>query len=219
MENQNFNIALVDDHDLFREGLKYIIERHPNYSILFEAKNGSKFIHSLKNIGLPDLVLMDIEMPEMNGMEAAKQALSLHPSLKIVVLSMFSDQQYYREMIALGVKGFILKDSGKSELERALEDVLKGGNYFSQELLKNIIAGIPEKVNNTMGLHEPLSTRELEVLQLVCQGLSNNEIAEKLFLSPKTVEGHKAKLMLKTETKNTVSLVMFAIKNHLVELP
>jgi DNA-binding NarL/FixJ family response regulator len=210
-------IALVDDHALFREGLRYIIEHEGYYTILFEASNGKDLLEKLQETQ-PDIVLMDIEMPQMNGIEATKQALEKFPNLRILILSMFSDQQYYHAMIEAGAHGFILKDSGKNELERAIDDVASGESYFSQKLLRNIIAHVPEKNSSKLKLIDPISNRELDVLKLVCEGLSNNEISEKLHISPKTVEGHKAKLMSKTNTRNTVSLVMFTIKNKLIQV-
>lgn len=211
------SIALVDDHDLFREGLRYIIERNNKYSILFESTNGLDFLEKLE-IAQPDLVIMDIEMPKINGVEATQKALSKYPQSPVLILSMFSDQQYYHAMIDAGAKGFILKDSGKNELERAIDDVMAGESYFSQKLLRNIIAHIPGTTEKTIDLTEPISKREYDVLKLVCEGLSNNEISDKLHISPKTVEGHKARLMGKTQTRNTVSLVMFAIKNELIKV-
>lgn len=213
--NKNAKIAVVDDHIMFRDGIRFIIERQPGYEILFESDNGKAFLEQLDR-HIPDLVLMDIEMPEMTGIEATKLALKKFPGLKIIILSMFGEQQYYHEMIEAGVKGFLLKDAGKNELERAIADVLNGGNYFSQKLLRRIITQKSSSI--TGGLYEPLSQRENEVLHLVCQGLSNYEIAEKLFISVKTVEGHKSKLLMKTQTTNTVKLVMFAIKNNLVSI-
>lgn len=216
MSKPQFHIALVDDHDLFREGLKYIIERNPDYEVIFEANNGETFVKLLDSFS-PDIVLLDIEMPKINGIEAARIAKQKQPELKILVLSMFGDQQYYHALIANGVDGFILKDSGKNELERAIADILSGKTYFSQELLKNLIpqANIGKQLTE---MATTLSKREMEILTLVCQGLSNHEISEKLYISTKTVEGHKSKLMQKTNTKNSVSLVMFAIKNQFIKL-
>ena len=209
-------IIIVDDHELFRDGLKYVIEKLPDFLVIAEANNGKQFLELLNN-EKPDLVLMDISMPVMNGIEATEKAIENYPDLKIIVLSMFGEQEYYYRMISAGVKGFVLKQSGKHELEKAIKEVLNGGNYFSQELLCKIITNFNNKnvltSNNTI---VKLTDRESEILQLVCNGMTNAEIADKLFLSQKTIEGHKTRLMQKTNTKNTAGLVMFAIKTGIV---
>ncbi|MGF7140952.1 response regulator transcription factor [Roseimarinus sediminis] len=218
MNQQPIQIIIVDDHDLFREGVKFVLSRHPNFSIAGEAANGVDLLELLDRVEA-DLVLMDIDMPRMNGFEATEKALARHPHLKIITLSMHGDQAHYLRMIEAGVKGFVLKDAGSSELVKAIEAVALGDNYFSQELLMNIIL-TKKQAPSGSALQQQLeiSARELDVLELVCQACTNAQIAEKLFISPKTVEGHKAKLMQKTGANNAVALVLFAIKNRLIEL-
>jgi DNA-binding NarL/FixJ family response regulator len=165
--------------------------------------------------------LMDIEMPKLNGLEATQRAMELYPHLKILVLSMFGNEYYYNNLIHAGAKGFVLKTSSKLELETAIKEVITGGSYFSNDLLRHIIASIgkPNILRDPITGHEfNLSERELDVLKFICNGLSTNEIAGKLLLSAKTIEAHRAKLLLKTGTRNTVSLVMFAIKNKVIEI-
>lgn len=213
-----FKIVIVDDHILFRDGLKYVIEKLPAYKVIGEADNGKQFLEMIE-IEKPDVVLMDISMPVMNGIEATEKALEKYPELKVIAISMYGDQEYYYKMINAGVKGFVLKQSGKNELETAIYEVLKGGNYFSQELLCRIITNFNDKqVTTSDNKVIKLTDRESEILQLVCSGLSNAEIGEKLFLSQKTVEGHKTKLLQKTNTKNSAGLIMFAIKNGLISV-
>lgn len=218
MNQQPIQIIIVDDHDLFREGVKFVLSRHPNFSIAGEAANGVDLLELLGRVEA-DLVLMDIDMPRMNGFEATEKALAKHPLLKIITLSMHGDQAHYLRMIEAGVKGFVLKDAGSSELVKAIEAVALGDNYFSQELLMNIILTKKQAPSgSTLQQQLEISARELDVLELVCQACTNAQIAEKLFISPKTVEGHKAKLMQKTGANNAVALVLFAIKNRLIEL-
>lgn len=215
---KSYNLVIVDDHTLFRKGLKALIDVVSNITVVGEASNGKEFLKIISN-KMPDLVLMDINMPVMNGFEATKSAVEMYPDIKIVALSMHGDEQYYYKMVEAGVKGFLLKDADSDELENALQEVLDGKNYFSQELLKNII------FKNNEGSEErdddnsiKISEREKEVLKLICAGLSTHEIASKLYISKRTVDRHRENLLLKTETHNSVSLVMHAIKNKLIDV-
>lgn len=213
--NKHINIILVDDHSLFRDGLKFILTKISGYSIIGEASNGIEFLELLKTTS-PDLVLMDIAMPEMDGIEATKRALDLYPELKIVALSSYGDEIYYRQMIEQGVQGFITKSSNKEELEFAINTIVNGNNYFSQDLLKKVVIKISKKDKLKEEEEIKLTRREKEILKCICLGLSNKEIAKKLFISPKTVDNHRTNLLNKTSSKNTASLVMCAIKNNLI---
>lgn len=204
-------VAIVDDHQLFRNGLKFIIENEADLEVTIEASNGREFILFLENLK-PDVVLMDISMPEMDGVETTKQALAKFPDLSVLVLSMYSDVEYYNTMIDLGVKGFILKDIDNDELSNAIRKVYSGGNYFSQELLLRLIKNKPDET----GID--LTKREKEILELICKGYSNQKISEELYISQRTVERHRSSLLSKTDSKNSVSLVVFAIKNNLVKI-
>jgi DNA-binding NarL/FixJ family response regulator len=218
MDPEPIKILIVDDHDMFREGVKYILSKVPEFFVVENASNGIDYLEKLKTVK-PDVVLMDIDMPLMNGFEATRKSLDSYPDLKIIILSMHGDQGHYMRMIELGVKGFVLKDAGIGQLKDAIIEVHQGRNYFSQELLMNIILRRESSPSGEQLRRQlEISERELEVLQYICKALTNNQIAEKLFISPKTVEGHKAKLMEKTNTSNAVALVLFAIKNHLVEI-
>lgn len=217
---KKYRIVLVDDHKLFREGLNFVISQIDDFKVVGEATDGKEFLAMIDDLEA-DLVLMDISMPNIDGIEATKRALEKYPDLKIVALSMFGDEEYYYKMIQVGVKGFILKESGKDELEKALREVLNGGNYFSQKLLTNIILNLDNPKAGSIrpaGENIKLTRREIEILNLICTGLSNAEIADKLFLSLRTIEGHKSKLIQKTGVKNSISLVMYAIKNKLIEI-
>lgn len=215
MDDRKISIVIVEDHAMFREGLKYVLNTINTFDVIGEADNGPTFL-TLMDTLVPDIVLMDIDLPGMNGIEATQQAMQKNPSLKILALSMHGDYGHYQKMIEAGAKGFVLKNAGINQLSAAITDIFNGKAYFSQELLLGIIQA--KEVLNGTSLIEKLdiSERELEVLELICKGLSNKEIADKLFISIKTVEGHKSKLMYKTETKNTVSLVLFALKFKLI---
>jgi len=210
-------IIIVDDHLIFRQGLTSIITSENIATVIGEASNGIEFIELISKMK-PDIVLMDIDMPHMNGFDATEKAMQLIPELKIIVFSMFSDEEYYHKMIERGVKGFILKTSGINELENAIREVMRGESYFSNELLRKIISNFERRNDGEHVKKELLSEREIEVLQQICLGLSTDEIGEKLFISPKTVKTHKSNLLAKTITKNTPALILFAIKNKLVEI-
>lgn len=207
-------IYIVDDHEMFREGVKMLLAKSNDFEIIGEASNGKK---CLENIPPDvDVILMDISMPVLDGMEATQQIIQKDPSAKIIALSMFGDQEYYYKMIHSGVKGFVLKEAGSKELETAIKEIYEGRNFFSQELLRNIIITLSEKKSENVV--NDFSPRELEVLQLICSGWSNKEIADKLCISIRTIENHKATLMQKTGVKNTISLIIFAIKNSIVKI-
>lgn len=215
---QKLKIYLVDDHKLFREGLKLLLSTRDFVKHIYEASNGREFMESLPLVDC-DVVLMDIEMPEMNGIEATREALRLYPDLKIIVLSMYGDEQYYYQMIDAGAKGFMLKNTGIENVINGILKVAAGENFFSDELLFNIL-------NTMRDGHKPvsdysdneLSEREMEILYHVCKGESNQEIADALFISKRTVDKHRANLLSKTGCRNTAALVMYAIKNKIIEV-
>jgi DNA-binding NarL/FixJ family response regulator len=211
LKQSKIAVAIVDDHQLFRNGLKFIIGDQPDMEVVIEAANGKDFLKYLEDFK-PDVVLMDISMPEMDGVETTRHALSRHPDLFVLVLSMYSDIEYYNTMIDLGVKGFILKDIDNNELANAIRKVYSGGTYFSQELLLRLIKNKPE------GSSIEFTRREKEVLDLICKGYSNQKISEELFISQRTVERHRSSLLEKTNSKNSISLVVYSIKNNLVKI-
>lgn len=215
---KKLKIYIVDDHKLFREGLKLLLSTQDFVLHIYEASNGREFIENLSMVDC-DIVLMDIEMPEMNGIEATREALKIRSGLKVIVLSMYGDEQYYYKMVDAGVKGFVLKNSGIEKVITAIQKVADGENYFSEELLFNILNNIRD--NNKPEPELPdneISEREMEILYHVCLGLSNQEIADKLFISKRTVDKHRANLLSKTGCRNTAALVMYAIKNKMIAI-
>jgi len=211
-------IALVDDHTMFREGLRFALSQQKDFEIIHESSDGEDFIEYLGANAAPDVVIMDINMPKMDGVETSEQALKIYPELCIITLSMYGDPHYYQKMVAAGVKGFLMKEAGLIELSNAIRSVAAGNSYFSQELLQKIIKDISNpKVRGSKSKVVDLTKREEEVLGLICKGYDNKEIADKLFISLKTVEGHKTNLLSKTNTKNAINLMLFAIKHHLID--
>ncbi len=209
-------VVLVDDHTLFRNGLRILLNTMDDYLVVGEASNGKQFLDLLET-DVPDLVLLDINMPVMDGIEAASIAQKLYPDLKIITLSMYGEEDYYYKMVNAGVKGFLLKNSDIKEVKTALDIVFDGGSFFSSELLQNLVNSLKSS-SKSKEIHAELSEREMEILILICQGLSNQEIGDKLFISKRTVDKHRANILEKSESKNTAQLVMYAIKNRLVEL-
>jgi DNA-binding NarL/FixJ family response regulator len=213
---KKIKVFLVDDHKLFRNGLSLLLEGEKDIVVTGEAENGKQFCEAtLKEI--PDVVLMDIEMPEMDGFETTKLTCGKYPDIKIIALTMFGEEQYYLKMIEAGAKGFLLKDSDIEEVIKAIKTVYEGGTYFSQEILYNMVKNINE-VRKEAGPPVQLSKREQEILELICKGYSNTEIASELNISKRTVEKHRSNILIKTQTYNTASLVMFAVENRFINL-
>lgn len=209
-------IILADDHAIFLKGLRMMVNECANFKVIGEASNGQELL-DLLNHTAPDVVLTDIKMPIMNGVEATKAATDKYPHLKIMALTMFSDLKYMRLMAEAGASGFIMKSIGKSELETAIHTVSSGKTYFSPQLLGEMAVSDPLESSGIFleDVNERLTERELDVLQYIVKGLSTQEIADRLFISKRTVEGHRANLILKTGTRNVVDLVIYAIRNRL----
>jgi len=212
---EKIRILITDDHQLFRNGLKILLNAFPEFEVTGEASNGKEFLKILINTEA-DIALMDINMPEMDGIEATREGLKIRPEINIIALSMYGEEEYYYKMVDAGAKGFLLKDSDISEVKDAIITINNGGSYFSQELLYHVIQKFKHRENETKSAN--LSRREKEILIKICEGLSNQEIANSLFISKRTVDKHRANLLAKTNSKNTASLILFAIRNKLVEI-
>jgi len=206
---------VVDDHRLFREGLKLLLRNLDYIRDVWEASDCHEFLQLLGKEE-PDIVFMDIDLPEIDGIETTKLALGLNPGLNVIALTMYSDEDYFIRMIHAGAKGFILKNSGIREVEEAILNVVAGNSYFSREILNVLVQGISRKKKVIKS--GELSEREEEVLYQICKGLSNKEIADKLFISKRTVDKHRENILLKTNSKNTAHLVMYAIKHGIVDI-
>ncbi|MEI6853880.1 MAG: response regulator transcription factor [Bacteroidota bacterium] len=203
------NIAIVDDHDLFREGICLVLGQIENFEVVFNTSNGNLFLEFLQSC-IPDVVLMDINMPIIDGIETTRKALEICPALKVIALTMFSDTSHYTQMIHAGIKGFILKKSNKFELQQSINTVYGGGNYFSQEILQKMAF----QSLNFQDHADKFTLRELEVLHLVCKGQTSQEISDKLFISVKTVETHRNNIFQKARVRNSSELIVWALKNN-----
>jgi two-component system, NarL family, invasion response regulator UvrY len=211
-------IALADDHVLLRNGLANLLQ-DLEYEVVFEADNGKQFIDKLKTHALPQVVLMDMNMPEMDGYDTTLWLKKNYPGIKVLALSMFNDENAIIRMLKSGAKGYLLKDSSPSELKAAIQSLISKGFYYSELVTGTLIHTInhmddPEHsyVKDVLGLNE----RELELLKLICTELTFKEIAEKMHMSPRTVDGYRDTLLEKLQCKSRIGLVIFAIKNGIV---
>jgi len=212
--SQNIRVFIVDDHEIFRNGLKMVVGKLGGMTVVGEAGNGKEFLEKIEHTEA-DIILMDIEMPVMNGIEATFRAMEEDPGRKIIALTMFNDDEYIQSMMDAGVMGFLIKNVSRETLKKAIETVHRGGNYYSEELFRFFTRQLSRETRtDEPDLH--LTRREKEILQLLCEGLSNKEIADVLCVSERTVVGHKSNLLSKTGCKNTLSLLSYAIKNKLV---
>ena len=209
---REIKIALVDDHTLFRNGLRGLISGQRNCRVVAEASDGAEFLESAEALSA-DVVFMDIAMPTLSGDKATAMALERRPDLKVICLSMFGDEEYYSRMVEAGAKGFLLKDSSIEEVFAAIEAVMNNEEYICSEVMK-ALSGAMRRNDEA----DVLSEREVDVLLGICRGLSTQEIADRLFISKRTVDKHRANILEKSGCKNTASLVVYAIKNGLVEV-
>lgn len=218
---QVINVALVDDQVLFREGIASLIKNEEGFSLTMEADNGIDFLSKLKSMDeLPDVLLMDMEMPGMDGMQLNDELRKKSPSVKVIVLSVHAGERLMARMIHAGACGYLLKNCNKDELLTAIRSVFNNGFYITPGVLKAIQspAANAKGVTNIQSIPIELSPRESEVLQLICMEYNNVEIAEKLFISVRTVDGHRNNLLAKTGCHNTAGLVLFAVKHRIFEV-
>ena len=208
-------IIIADDHRMFRESIRKILTAEKFAEILAEASNGIELLELMEQYK-PDIILMDIAMAIMDGIEATKKALEKQPNVKVLTLSSFGDEKYYFNMVEAGAKGFVLKSAGLYELQNAIDEVAKGGSWFSAELIQKVITNLNAKPRKNATT--ALSEREIEILKHICESLTNEHIAEKVNLSIDTVKWHRANILSKTGCTNTAGLVIYAIKNKLIEI-
>ena len=211
-------IILVDDHSLFRNGLRGLLERNEGFRVVGEASSGEEFLSLLEQESFAaDIVFMDFSMPGLDGAQTTERALARRPDLKIITLSMFGEESYYSRMVEAGARGFLLKDSDIGDVLEAIAAVMGGGSYFSPRLLSSLTGRMHAREHDELA-DDQLSSREREILVAVCRGLSNQEIADELFISKRTVDKHRANILEKTGCKNTANLVVYAITRGLVEI-
>jgi DNA-binding NarL/FixJ family response regulator len=216
---EKIRLGIADDHKIFRNGLKATLEDNADFDLIVEASNGKQLIAQLAT-NVPDVILMDIKMPEMDGIQTTAQVKQRYPGVKVLALSMFNEDKYIVDMMKAGASGYLLKNAEPEEIIEAISTVYHKDYYFNEHLSVTLIkqlAGNSQTGNAAMSLAD-FNEREIEVLRLVCQECSNQEIADKIFLSVRTVEGYRARLFEKTRSKNLVGLVIFAVKTGIISV-
>jgi DNA-binding NarL/FixJ family response regulator len=219
IKKEHIRLVLADDHKIIRDGIRSLLQNEEKYVIEGEAENGEEALELVDELK-PHLVIMDINMPVLDGIDATKKITEKYPETRVLVLTMTSEQEHIKKMIEAGAGGYILKNSGKDELVSAIETVLKGQNYFSDEVKDAIMRNMVQRQSRNekiAGEPVPLTRREKDVLNLIVKEFTNYEIAEKLFISVRTVDAHRRNLLEKTGARNTAGLVKFAIENKLYQ--
>ena len=215
------NVAIADDQRLFRKGMIALVNSFENVKIIFEAENGKQLISLLDSESAkPNIILLDLSMPEMNGLEALKIIKENHPSVGVIILTIHEAEHHILATIQAGANGYLAKNAEPEEVEKAIREVAKNDFYFTLPMLEIMRKGLSKKPQPlSLNQNEDLLTnREKEVLQLICKQFSSIEIGEKLFLSKRTVEGHRNNLLTKTGSRNTAGLVLYALKHKLIEV-
>ncbi len=214
-------LLLVDDHKIIRDGLKALLLGEHGIDIVGECNDGNQVIGFLKKNAV-DVILMDINMPVINGIEATQLVTDNFSNIRVIALTMHNEDAYITKILKAGAIGYVMKNTGKQELLTAIRKVVKDGNYFTEDVAKIMFSkfmkkNMPPKQNNVLITVDDLTRREVEILQLIAEELTNNQIAERLFISPRTVDTHRRNLLQKLSVRNTAGLVKFAIQNGLVD--
>jgi two-component system response regulator NreC len=208
-------VMLVDDHQIILDGIKSLLENTPDIQVVATANDGNEALDALKLLSV-DVILMDVDMPKLNGIDATRQINTTFKDVKVIMLTMHSEGAMIKSLIEIGAHGYILKNSTKEELLEAIYKVARGEKYFSPEVTMSLLNPEKEK-SKTVGIQIDFTQREIEIVQLLADGLTNKEIGDKLFISHRTVDTHRTNIMKKVGVNNIAGLISFAIKNGLVE--
>ncbi|WP_109298808.1 response regulator transcription factor [Aquimarina sp. AU474] len=216
---ETIKLGLVDDHHLFREGIKSILKKISDFSLVLEAVSGNDLLKKL-NVITPDVILLDLEMEDMNGVDATLKLKEEYPDIKIIILTMHKEERMTSYLMEIGANGYLLKDTNQQELEEAIRSVCEKGIYFNPFVSEAVLKGLKNKSQKppSIGKNYQLTSRELEVMELIAKEFTTGEIAEQLFLSTRTVEGHRKNLISKLGVKNTAGLIMKAVKDKIISV-
>ncbi|HOG17102.1 MAG: Oxygen regulatory protein NreC [Syntrophaceae bacterium PtaU1.Bin231] len=211
-------VLLADDHNIFRDGLRTLIEKEAGMEVVGEAENGRKAIALAEKL-LPNVIIMDVSMPDMNGIEATRKIVSAIPDVKVIALSMHSDRRFVLGMLEAGASGYLLKDCAFAELAGAIRQVVTGNTYLSPRIADVVVKGYLHKMmESSPAAVDLMTSREREILQLLAEGLTAKEIAAHVYLSIKTVETHRRNIMQKLNMRSVAELTKYAIREGLVAL-
>lgn len=216
--SEKIRVLLCDDHTLFREGIKAILKDERSIEIVGEADNGREAVTKAQQLS-PDVILMDIAMPDLSGFEATRRILQTNKKAKVLILTMYEEEEVITRCLNAGAAGYVLKDAPRAHLIHAIDVVNKGGQYLSSRALKKVVKQYVKGAQSTATGYERLSDREREVLKLLADGLALKEIAVRLVLSVKTVDAHKTNLMRKLDLHDRSELIKYAIQQKLIRLP
>jgi two-component system, NarL family, response regulator NreC len=214
---ENLRIVLADDHTLFRQGLRRVLEEQPGWQVIADASDGAAAVR-LTMERQPHIVIMDIAMPRLNGVEATRQIVRRAPEVRVLILSMYSDDLYITQALQAGAHGFVLKDSADADLVRAVRDLAAGKSYFSPVVSKVVLDDYVRHLadRGISDRFDALTEREREVFQLIAEGHSNKDIAALLHLSPGTVETHRARIMEKLDLHSAAEIVLYAVRKGVI---
>jgi len=215
--NYNINIVIADDHEIFLDGLSLMLSRHPGFNVCGRASNGQQLLETVDR-EKPDIVLTDIRMPVVDGIQSTRQILSKYPATGVIALSMFDEENLIIEMLEAGAKGYLLKNAHKDEIVDAINSVYQNKNYYCAQtsfLLATMI--VRSKFNHDKQPQIILNDREKTIIQMICQQQTTQQIADKIYLSKRTVEGYRVKILEKIQAKNIAGVVIFALKNNIIK--
>jgi DNA-binding NarL/FixJ family response regulator len=212
METRKYRIVLADDHEVMLDGLKSLLENEPEFQVVGSVQNGKELVKIVPELR-PDICLVDLDMPEMNGLQASAKLLDLDPEIKIILLTMHNEGSILRKVKEIGMKGYIPKSSDSHELIFAIHQVLKGKTFYSGQITSK--SDDPEAESSAMAKISQLTKRELEIIDLLCKGYSNKQMASLLFISSSTVDNHRTSIMRKLDVHNVVELTRFCLQHKL----
>ncbi len=207
-------IVIADDHQMFIDGVKSLLKKEKKFNFVYEALNAEEALNFIGSNQI-DLLITDISMPGMSGTELTKKIKQHFPTIKVLVLTMYNDSAIINEILQSEAEGYILKNTGKQELLTAITKIMDNGTFYSNEVISQLLKDNKKKINSPP-IKEALTVRELEILKLVCEEYTTADIAEKLFISPRTVDTHRKNILEKTQSKTIIGLIKYAFENNII---